>query len=123
MFPKSLWTVSLLAAAGLSSGCGSKAPVAAKETAVPVRVRKPASVDRHTAIRAGGTVEARDLEGRVEAGAVGSLAGDLGVEELGGLDRICAADDARGPETVQHVIDGGDPMRRRRAARTLHREE
>lgn len=60
MFSKSLWTVSLLAAAGLSSGCGSKAPVAARETAVPVRVRKPASVDRQSAIRAGGTVEARE---------------------------------------------------------------
>lgn len=60
MFSKSLWTVSLLAAAGLSSGCGAKPPVAAKETAVPVRVRKPASVDRHAAIRAGGTVEARE---------------------------------------------------------------
>ncbi|MGJ5817756.1 efflux RND transporter periplasmic adaptor subunit [Paludibaculum fermentans] len=60
MFSKSFWAVSLLAAAGLSCGCGSKAPVAAKETAVPVRVRKPASVDRQTAIRAGGTVEARE---------------------------------------------------------------
>jgi multidrug efflux pump subunit AcrA (membrane-fusion protein) len=60
MFSKSLWTVSLLAAAGLSSGCGSKTPVTVKETAVPVRVRKPASVDRHAAIRAGGTVEARE---------------------------------------------------------------
>ncbi|MGC4055409.1 MAG: efflux RND transporter periplasmic adaptor subunit [Paludibaculum sp.] len=60
MFSRTFWAVSLLAAAGSISGCGSKTPVAGKEAAVPVRVRKPASVDRQAAIRAGGTVEARE---------------------------------------------------------------
>ncbi|WP_321470450.1 efflux RND transporter periplasmic adaptor subunit [uncultured Paludibaculum sp.] len=60
MFHRSALAVCLVTAAFLSSGCGSKTPVTARETPVPIRVRKPATLDRPAAIRAGGTVDARE---------------------------------------------------------------
>jgi multidrug efflux system membrane fusion protein len=42
------------------TGCGNKPATAAKEQPTPVRVRKPALVERRGVIHAGGNVEARE---------------------------------------------------------------
>lgn len=60
MIFRTLPAAALTAAALVVCGCGAKTPEAARETAVTVKIRKPARLDRPAAIRAGGTVEARE---------------------------------------------------------------
>lgn len=60
MIFRTLQAAALTAAAVFVCGCGAKAPVAARETAVPVKIRTPARLDRPAVIRAGGSVEARE---------------------------------------------------------------